>query len=406
MQVVYERCCGMDVHKKTISACAITPKGKEIRTFSTFTAELLKALEWLKARGVTHVAMESTGVYWKPIYNLLEAEEFDILLVNAKHIKQVPGRKTDVKDAEWIADLLRHGLLSGSFIPDRDQRELRELVRYRRSLIEERGRELNRMEKVLEGANIKLCAVVSDICGVSARSMIEAIISGIEDPQVLASLARGRMKKKTEQLEQALLGLVGPHQKMMLKAQLAHIDFMDGRIAELDKEIEERMRPFEQEIALLCTMPGVARRSSEEIISEIGVDMDRFPTEDDLCSWAGISPGNNESAGKRKSGKTTGGNKYLRSTLVQCAHAAARTKDTYFHAQYGRIASRRGAKRAAVAVGHSMLVSCYHMLKKHEAYRDLGPNHFDELKRTQHVFRAISKLQSFGYIVTLEKGVA
>ncbi len=406
MKVVYEHCCGMDVHKKTISACAITPRDKELKTFSTFTPELLKALDWLKSKGVTHVAMESTGVYWKPIYNLLEAEGFEILLVNAKHIKQVPGRKTDVKDAEWIADLLRHGLLSGSFIPDRDQRELRELVRYRRSLIDERGRELNRMEKVLEGANIKLSAVVSDISGVSARSMIEAIISGIEDPMVLAALARGRMKKKTEQLEQALVGLVGPHQKMMLSAQLAHIDFLDSQIAGLDKEIEERMRPFEEEIALLCTMPGVARRSSEEILSEIGVDMDRFPTDDDLSSWAGMSPGNNESAGKRKSGKTTGGNKHLRCALVQCAHAAARTKGTYFQAQYGRIASRRGAKRAAVAVGHSMLISCYHMLKKHESYRDLGPNHFDELKRTQHVSRAISKLQSFGYIVILEKGAA
>lgn len=279
-------------------------------------------------------------------------------------------------------------------------------MRYRRSLIDERSRELNRMEKVLEGANIKLSSVVSDISGVSSRSMIEAIISGIEDPRVLADLARGRMRKKVDQLEQALAGLVGPHQKMLLSVQLSHIDFLDREIAGLDEEIEEGMRPFEEEIALLCTMPGVARRSSEEIISEIGADMSRFPTADDLSSWAGMCPGNNKNAGKRKSGRTSDGNKHLRSTLIQCAHAAARSKGTYCNAQYGRIAARRGAKRAAVAVGHSMLVACYHMLKKKEPYRELGANYFDELKRKETVTRAVDKLLSLGYIVTLEEAAA
>jgi len=406
MQVVYERCCGMDVHKKTVSACAITPQGRETRTYGTFTDELLQALDWLRGLGVTHVAMESTGSYWKPIYNLLEAGGFEVLLVNARHIKQVPGRKTDIRDAEWIADLLRHGLLAASFVPDRDQRELRELIRYRRSLIEERSRELNRMEKVLQGANIKLSSVVSDISGVSSRSMIEAIISGIEEPWVLAALARGKLKRKADQLEQALCGLVGPHQQMMLSVQLKHLDFLDAQIAELDREIEERMLPFGEEMDLLRSMPGVGKTSSEEIVAEIGVDMDRFPGAGHLASWAGMCPGNHQSAGKRLSGKTTNGNKHLRATLVQCAHAAARSKNTYYHAQYGRIAARRGAKRAAVAVANSMLQSMYHMLKNKEPYRELGATYFDELKREANISRAVGKLESLGYKVMLEDAAA
>lgn len=406
MQVVYERCCGMDVHKKTISACAITPEGKETRTYGTFTRELMEAMDWLRSLKVTHVAMESTGSYWKPVYNLLEVEGFQVLLVNARHIKQVPGRKTDVKDAEWIADLLRHGLLKASFVPDRDLRELRELVRYRRSLIEERSREFNRVEKVLQGANIKLSSVVSDIGGVSSRSMIEAIISGIEDPKALAALARGRLKSKAEQLEQALCGLVGKHQRMMLSTQLKHIDFLDSQVAELEGEIEERMLPFQEEMALLQTMPGVSKTSSEEIIAETGADMSRFPTAGDLASWAGMCPGNNETGGKRLSGKTTKGNKHLRATLVQCAHAAARSKNTYYYAQYGRIAGRKGGKRAAVAVAHSMLTSMYYMLERNEPYRELGADYFEQRKREAHIFRAVHKLESFGYKVILEEAVA
>ena len=309
MQFIYERCCGLDVHQKTITACIITPKGKVVRTFGTMTGEILELVEWIKEHQCTHVAMESTGVYWKPIYNLLELSEIEAIVVNAQHIKAVPGRKTDVKDAEWIADLLRHGLLKGSYIPSREQRELRELVRYRKSLIEERSREVNRLQKILEGCNIKLSSVVSDITGVSARSMIEAIISNISDPKLLSKLAKGRLQSKKENLEQALHGLVGPHQRKMLAAQLDHIDFLDGKIKELDQEVEDRQRPFEEELELLDTIPGVGRRSAEVILAEIGTDMDRFPSDAHLASWAGMSPGSNESAGKRKSGKTTKGKK-------------------------------------------------------------------------------------------------
>jgi transposase len=406
MKVVHKRCCGLDVHKRTITACVITPEQKELRTFSTFTGHLLRLADWLKEKKVAHVAMESTGSYWKPVHNILEAHGFEVLLVNARHIKQVPGRKTDVKDAEWIADLMRHGLLTGSFIPDRDQRELRELVRYRRSLIDERTRELNRLEKVLEGANIKLTSVASDISGVSSMAMIQALIDGVEDPKELVQMARGRLRKKSDDLEQALVGLVGPHQKMMLRAQLDHIDFLNSRIAEMDDEVGDRMGPLEEELALLETIPGVGRRSSEAIIAEIGVDMSRFPTDGHLASWAGMSPGNNESAGKRKSGKTAGGNKHLRATLVQCAHAGARCKDTYLNTKYGRVAARRGAKRAAVAVGHDILVASYHMLAKKEPYRELGPNHFVELKRDYAVSSAVQRLQSLGFTVQLEEVVA
>ncbi len=278
MQIVYERCCGLDVHKKSVVACAITPEGKEIKTFGTTTKEILALLDWVTAKGCTHVAMESTGVYWKPIYNLLEQAEITPLVVNAAHIKAVPGRKTDVKDAEWIADLLRHGLLQGSYIPDRPQRELRELVRYRRSLLGERSREVQRIQKVLEGANIKLGSVATDILGASGRAMLDAIVNGIDHPETLATMAKGRLKKKHDQLVDSLQGLLNDHQRMMLDLQLRHIDSLDQAIARLNKEIEDRMRPFEREIELLDTIPGVGRQAAEEIIAEIGVDMSRFPS--------------------------------------------------------------------------------------------------------------------------------
>jgi transposase len=406
MQFIYERCCGLDVHQKTITACIITPKGKVVRTFGTMTGEILELVEWIKEHQCTHVAMESTGVYWKPIYNLLELSEIEAIVVNAQHIKAVPGRKTDVKDAEWIADLLRHGLLKGSYIPSREQRELRELVRYRKSLIEERSREVNRLQKILEGCNIKLSSVVSDITGVSARSMIEAIISNISDPKLLSKLAKGRLQSKKENLEQALHGLVGPHQRKMLAAQLDHIDFLDGKIKELDQEVEDRQRPFEEELELLDTIPGVGRRSAEVILAEIGTDMDRFPSAAHLASWAGMSPGSNESAGKRKSGKTTKGNKHLRSTLVQCARAAARSKQTYLSAQYHRIAARRGSNRAATAVGHSILVIAYHLLKKRQPYHDLGANYFDKRKSAAVLNSAVKRIEALGYKVIVEEKIA
>lgn len=406
MEVIHERCCELDVHKKTVTACIITPKGKVIKTFGTMTGNILELLDWINVNRCTHVAMESTGVYWNPIYNLLELAGVDVMVVNAHHIKAVPGRKTDVKDAEWIADLLRHGLLKGSYIPSKPQRELRELVRYRKSLIEERTREVNRLQKVLEGCNIKLSSVVSNIMGVSGRSMIEAIINNIDDPQLIAKMAKGRLKSKTESLEKALHGLVGPHQRMILATQLRHIDFLDGEIQRLDREVEERLFPFEEELELLETIPGVGRRSAESILTEIGFDMDRFPSDGHISSWAGMAPGNNESAGKRKSGRAPKGNKYLRSTLVQCARAASHTKEAYLSAHFRRIAARRGSNRAAVAVGHSILVICYHILKKRQPYNDLGANYFDERKSASVLKNAVKRIEALGFKVIVEEKIA
>jgi transposase len=403
MEVVYERCCGLDVHKKSVTACAITPEGKEIRTFGTMTDDLLKMTDWLKEKGCARVAMESTGVFWKPIYNLLEIAEVETLVVNAQHIKAVPGRKTDVRDAEWIADLLRHGLLKGSYIPDREQRELRELVTYRRSLIQERARESNRIQKVLEGANIKLASVATNVLGMSGRSMIEAIIADIDDPRVLASLAKGKMKSKREELESALKGLIGSHQKMLLSEQLEHVDFLDRKIGALDAEIERRTRPFEESLELVDTIPGVGRRTAEEIVSVIGVDMGRFPSAGHLSAWAGVSPGNNESAGKRKPAKSLKGNPLLKTALVSAAHAAAGSKNTYLSAQYRRIAARRGAGRAAVAVAHTILVIIYHILKKREPYKELGADYLAKRKEDTSLRRAITTLETLGYRVQIEK---
>ncbi|WP_126427041.1 IS110 family transposase [Brevibacillus marinus] len=403
MDIVYSHVCGLDVHEKTVVTCILTPDEKEIRTFSTMTDDLLQMVDWIKSKGCTHAAMESTGSYWKPVYNLLETEQIQTL-VNAQHIKHVPGRKTDVKDAEWIASLLRHGLLQGSFIPPRDQRELRELIRYRRGLIEERAREVNRIQKVLEGANIKLSSVASDILGKSARAMIEALISGNEDPEALSELALRCLKNKKEDLRRALKGLIGPHQRLMLRTQLRHIDELDALIQQLDEEIKRRMLPFEEDLERLNTIPGVARRTAEQIIAETGTDMSRFPSAAHLCSWAGLAPGNNESAGKRKSGRTTKGNPKLRSALLEAARAAARTKNTYLSSLYHRIAARRGANRAAaaVAVAHRILIIVYHLLKDKQNYRELGPHHYEERRREQVAKQALRKLQSLGYTVTIE----
>ena len=402
MDVVYSHVCGLDVHKKNVVACIITPETKETRTFSTMTDDLLLLVDWIKSNGCTHVAMESTASFWKPLYNLLELEDIQTLVINAKGIKNVPGRKTDVKDAEWIANLLRHGLLQGSYIPNRDQRELRELIRYRRSLIDERSREVNRMQKVLEGANIKLSSVASNVLGKSGRAMIEAMINGEENPELLSELAQRRLKNKKEDLKRALNGLMGNHQKMMLAAQLRHIDYLDEEIGRLDEEIKRRMLPFKEDLELLDTIPGVARRTAETMVAEIGTNMDQFPSAAHLCSWAGLCPGQNESAGKRKSGKTRKGNQKLRSTLVEAARAAARTKNTYLSSQYHRIAARRGANRAAVAVAHSILMIAYYILKRRQPYIELGPNYYEERKRNSIIRQSLKKLESLGLKVTVE----
>ncbi|EJY56432.1 competence protein ComEA helix-hairpin-helix repeat-containing protein [Alicyclobacillus hesperidum URH17-3-68] len=401
MDVVYERCCGLDVHKKTVVGCVLMPETKEVRSFSTMTEDLLEMSDWLRKHGCTHVAMESTASFWKPIYNLLEAEDLQVLVVNAKHMKNVPGRKTDVKDAEWIAGLLRHGLLEASYIPDRGQRELRELIRYRRSLIDERAREVNRVQKVLEGANIKLSSVASNTLGKSGRAMLEAMIQGEQNSEALSGLAKGRLKAKKDDLQKALHGLMGDHQRMMLATQLRHIDYLDEEIARLDDEVKKRMLPFEEDLELLDTIPGVGRRTAEQVLAEIGTNMDQFPSAAHLCSWAGLAPGNNESAGKRKSGKTRKGNQKLRATLVEAARAAARTKNTYLSAQYHRIA-RKGKNRAAVAVAHSILTIVYHMLRRRQPYIELGATYYETRKKDAYVKQTVRKLQSLGFEVVVK----
>jgi transposase len=407
MEVLYERCCGLDVHKKTVVACRILPgeRGtpwKEVRTFGTMTRELLALSDWLKEGGVTVVAMESTGVYWKPVYNLLEGA-FELLVVNAQHIKAVPGRKTDVKDAEWIAELLRHGLLKGSFIPDAPQRELRALTRHRQTLVEERATVANRLLKVLEEANIKLGSVVSDIQGKSARLILDAVLKGESDPETLSELAVGRLKEKRAQLAQALEGRLRPHHQLLIRQHLEHLDFLGDAIEQVSEEIEERLRPFDEAIRRLDEIPGVNRRVAEVILSEVGGDVSRFASAGHLASWAGMCPGNHESAGKRQSGKTRKGSPALRQALVEAAHGASHSKDTYLQAQYRRLSARRGAKRAWMAVGHSILVIAYHLLKDPSAtYQDLGGNYFDERNRTGVEKRLVRRLEQLGYAVSLQ----
>ncbi len=401
MEVVYSRCCGLDIHKTTVVACVITPGNKETRTYGTVTPELLKLKEWLSQCHVTHVAMESTGVFWKPIFNLLE-DAFSLLLVNAQHIKAVPGRKTDVKDAEWIADLLRHGLVRSSFVPERSQRELRELVRYRRTMIEERASEVNRIQKVLEGANIKLSSVATDIMGVSGKSMLEAMINGVDNPQVLAEMAKGTLRKKRASLEEALQGIISNQQKVLLKIQIEHLEFLDKQIEQLDEEINTRMQPMEESIKRLDDIPGMDRRNAEEVLVEIGTDMTRFPTSAHLSSWAGLCPGNNESAGKRKSGRTRNGNRWLCSALVRAARATTRRSNNYLAALYHRIVRRRGDKRAIFAVAHSIVVIIHSMLKSNSVYHDLGDLYFDKRDQERLVRRTVQRLEKLGYNVSLQ----
>jgi len=407
MQVLHPCCCGLDIHKKFIVACLFTTQAdgsvqKELRTFTTMTQDLLALSDWLREAGGTHVAMESTSSYWRPVYNVLEGH-FELLVGNAYHMKTVPGRKTDVKDAEWIAELLRHGLIRGSFIPAPAQRHLRDLTRYRTHLVEERARLTNRLQVVLEDANIKLAAVVTDVRGVSARAMLDALVAGETDPATLAELARGRLRSKRELLVQSLTGRFTAHHAFMITEHLSQLDYLEEAMERVSEEIERRVEAEQAAIELLDTVPGISVRSAEILIAEIGTDLTRFPSAKHLASWVGICPGNKESGGKRLNGKTRHGNPALRQVLIEITHVASKTKDTYLAAQYRRIAARRGKKRALVALGHTILVIVYHILTRQEPYRDLGATYFDlrDQQRVEH--RLVHRLERLGYVVNLQR---
>lgn len=408
MKRVVERCCGLDVHKASVTACVRVagesgaPHEHRIEEFATTTRGLLGLRDWLASFEVELVGMEATGVYWKPIYYMLE-DDFECWLLNARHLKNVPGRKTDVKDAEWICQLLEHGLVRPSFVPPKEIRELRNLTRYRKAQIEERTREVQRLDKVLQDAGIKLSSVATRILGVSGRAMLDALVEGSTDPGVLAELARGKLRSKLPALRDALEGRFSSHHALMVGKILAHIDYLDESICELGAEVERVIAPFSDEVELLDTIPGVNRRTAETLIAEIGADMGQFPTHRHLASWAGMCPGNDESAGKRRSGKTRKGSKWLRSALTEAAHAAAGSKGTYLSAQYARLRGRRGPKKAAVAVGHSILVIAYYILQRGEPYQELGEDHFHR-QRSEEVYRKrlVRQLEKLGHSVVLE----
>lgn len=403
MQLLYERCAGLDVHKKTVVACALTPEGvREIRSFGTMTHELLELVDWLQQRQIVQVAMESTGVYWKPIYNLLEGG-FEVLLVNAKHIKFVPGRKTDVKDAQWIAELLQHGLLKASFIPPAPQRELRELVRYRSHLIQERSREVNRIHKVLEDANLKLSSVATDVLGASGREMLSAIIAGQDDPATLAELAKGRLRQKISDLERALTGRIKDSHRLLLKLHLEHIDDLNVKLQLLEEEIAKLLIPFDQDdlLARLQTIPGVGHKVAQVILAEIGSDMSRFHSAGHLAAWAGLTPGKNESAGRNRSARTSKANRYLKTALVEAANSLSRSTDNFLASRFRRLKARRGQKRAAVALARSILEIAYYLIVRGGIYVDLGPTYHDQRQRENVQQRLVKRLQDLGYSVTL-----
>ncbi len=417
-EVVYARCCGLDVHKETVVACVrVFEAGgrlnQEVRTFVTTTRGLLELGDWLAERCVTAAAMESTGVYWKPVWNLLEGratkdgEPITLMLVNARHIKNVPGRKTDVKDCQWIAQLLAAGLLSASFVPDRPQRELRDLTRQRAQLIGDKTKVANRLQKFLEDANIKLASVASDVLGVSGREMLKALIEGKLTPAQMADLARMKLRAKIPQLTEALTGGVTEHHRFMLKTTLDQVEYMEKQINWFDERLEAVMSPLElKAVEKLDEIPGFDKRAAQNVLAEIGTDMNRFPSEGHLASWAGICPGNNQSAGKRKSGRMSEGNKWLKRTLNQTAWAASRTKASYFRAQHQRLSRRRGAKRATMAVAHSQLDVVYHLLKRDTTFQDLGVDYFDRQNSDRLKQQLIAKLQRLGCKVTIEKDAA
>lgn len=405
MEVLFARCAGIDIHKRAAVVCRVTPASgggwcRETRTFGTTTDDLLALSDWLGAGGCTHVAIESTGVFWRPVHNLLEGN-FEVWLLNAQHIKAVPGRKTDVRDAEWIAELLRHGLVRPSFIPPREQRELRELTRQRTAFVRGRATLVNRVQKVLEDANLKLASVATDVMGRSGRAMLAALVAGEGDASMLADLAQGRLRKKREQLERALRGRVRPHHRFLLAELLVQIDGLEETIARFDEEIRRACacQATDEVVALLDTIPGIGRATAELLVAEIGTDLGRFPSADHLAAWAGLVPGNNESGGRQRPGRLRRGNAWLRAALVQAAHGAARSTRTYLGAQYRRLAARRGAKRAIVAVAHSLLVIAYHVIRRREPYRELGADYFDRQAPTAVANRLVRRLRRLGFEV-------
>jgi len=407
METVVERPSALDVHKEQVTACVRVPgKGRSreqhVAEFPTTVAGLLTLRDWLAAFGVEQVVMEATGVFWKPVWAILE-DEFDCVLVNARHVKQVPGRKTDVKDAEWLCQLAEAGLLRASFVPPKPIRALRNLTRYRKTQIQERAREANRLHKALEDTGIKLDCVATDILGKSGRAMLDALVSGTRDPEILAELAKGRLRAKIAALKEALEGRFDHLHAVWIGAILAHLDFLDEQIANLTEAIGEQIAPFEKAVELLCTIHGVQRRTAEVIIAEIGVDMSIFPTAKQLASWAGQCPGNDQSAGRRRSGKTRKGSKWLDWALEEAAMAAIRTNDSYLAAQYARLRPRRGHKKALGAVKHSILCICWHMLSTGELYTDLGGDYFRKRDPERITKRLIAQLESLGHKVTLEE---
>jgi transposase len=410
MDVIVERVAGLDVHKASVTACARVPgadggREEHTETFATTVAGLLVLADWLQAHGVTQVAMEATGVYWKPVWAILE-DRFDCLLVNAHHVKQVPGRKTDVTDAQWICRLAEAGLLRSSLVPPKPIRTLRNLTRYRKAQIKDRQREAGRLHKLIEDTGIKLDCVASDILGKSGRAMLDALIAGTTDPAVLADLAQGKLRAKLPALRDALQGRFEPEHALIVGRILAHIDYLDESIAELSGAIEQQIAPFGPAVELLCTIPGIQRRTAEVIIAETGGDMSAFPTAKHLASWAGVCPGNDESAGKRRSGRTTKGSKWLRAALIEAAKAASRTRDTYLAAQYQRLRVRRGHNKATTAIAHSMLTAAWHMLCTGETYNDPGGDYFTRRDPERQTRRLIAQLERLGHTVTLQEGAA
>lgn len=406
MQRVLDRVCGMDVHRDSVAACIrVTDAqggGREeiVTTFGTMTPDLLALRDWLAQHGVTHVAMESTGVFWKPVYYVLEAE-FEVLLVNAAHVKNVPGRKTDVKDCQWLAQLLECGLLRASFVPPPEIRDLRDLTRYRRTLTHERAQQVQRLHKILQDAGIKLSSVASDITGVSGRAMIEALLHGTTDAQVLAELARGRLRAKLPELRRALVGRFRKHHAFLASEILSLIDAMEESIERVSQQIEEVLRPFAEHLQRLTTIPGVSRRTAEVLAAEIGLDMSRFPSAGHLASWAGLCPGNNESAGKHKSGRTRKGDPWLRTALVEAALAAMRKRNSYLGAHYRRVARRRGHKKAVIAVAHTILVIAYHVISREQTYHELGADYFEARDRERIRDQCVRRLARMGFDVAL-----